>query len=75
MRCFFHLVNADRSLRDEEGVEVADLHEARSEVRKAITELRQADALLAKDWQGWRIDVSNESGDVLFSIHLSGRGA
>jgi hypothetical protein len=70
MRCFLNLHNTDEAILDEEGVEVAKLEDLRSEVAKDINEVRSADPLVARDWKGWRLEATDPSGAVLFSVHL-----
>ena len=70
MRCFFHLVDAHGSIRDEDGLEVADLDELRREAEDAVEELRSADRSVARDWKGWRMEVTDTSGAVLLTINL-----
>lgn len=70
MRCYFNLLNGGETILDKDGLEVTDLNEARSEVLKAIKEVR-AETKIANDWQGWRMDVVDEAGSVLLSIPLN----
>jgi hypothetical protein len=70
VRIYFHLTSAHDVIRDSEGVEVADLQEALLEATKTVEELRQADASAARDWSGWRLDVTDAAGCVLFSLGL-----
>jgi hypothetical protein len=71
MRCFFNLVHADSSMPDAEGVEVADLAELRAEVAKAIEEVRHADPGAPRDWNGWRMEVTDPTGAILLTVDLS----
>jgi hypothetical protein len=70
MRCFFNLHNTDDAILDEEGVEVANVEELRAEVAKGIKEVRSADPLVARAWKGWRLEATNPSRAVLFSVNL-----
>jgi hypothetical protein len=70
MRCFFNLVNTNEAILDEEGVEVASVDELRAEVAKEIEELRSADPLSARAWKGWKLEATEPSGAVLFSVNL-----
>ena len=70
MRLYFHLVSTDEVIRDREGVEVADLHEARAQAVRAIRELRQKDPSAPRDWSGWTLTVADESEAVVFSLDL-----
>ena len=69
MRVLFHLMDESETIRDEEGVEVSDLDEAKAEARNAIQELREKDAA-ARDWAGWKLQASDEKGALLFSLRL-----
>ncbi|MCG7391960.1 hypothetical protein MHY87_03445 [Microvirga sp. ACRRW] len=56
---------------DEEGVEVRDLDQAWAQALKAIAELRaEADDELI-DWDRWRLEATDSSGKVLFSLKLT----
>jgi hypothetical protein len=70
MRCFFNLHNTDEAILDKEGVEVASIDELRLEVAKAVEEVRTADPLRAREWKGWRLEATDPSGGVLFSVNL-----
>jgi hypothetical protein len=69
MRCYFHLSDGHSLISDDEGIEVADLDEARSEAMKAIEEFR-AEAAAAEHRTGWRMDITDESGTIFLSIDL-----
>ena len=71
MRCFFNLVDGESSISDLEGVEVVDLAELRAEVAKAIDEIRQADPGAPRDWNGWRMEVTDPTGATLVTVDLS----
>jgi hypothetical protein len=51
-RYYFHLANRRDFIRDEDGLELADLAQARTEALKAIEELRQENPVAAMDWAG-----------------------
>ena len=67
MRCYFNLVH---TIPDEDGVEVADLDEARVLAAEAITELIANGENEIADWRGWHIAVTDGSGAVVFTIRL-----
>ena len=71
MRCFFNLVDGHSCMLDPEGVEVVDLAELRAEVTKAIDEIRQADPGAPRDWNGWRMEVTDPKGAILLTVDLS----
>ncbi|MGF9757430.1 hypothetical protein AAII07_19740 [Microvirga sp. 0TCS3.31] len=57
MRCYFHLVNSQEIIPDEEGVEILDLERAGEFALRAIEELREEAIQAGASWQGWRLDV------------------
>jgi hypothetical protein len=67
MRCYFNLVH---TIPDEDGVEVADLDEARALAAEAITELIANGENEIADWRGWHIAVTDGSGTIAFTIRL-----
>jgi hypothetical protein len=71
MRCYFHLLSPYGMIRDDVGVEVTDMRMAEAEALKAIEEIRQEDNCTDKEWQGWRLNVTDCSGHLLLSISLS----
>ena len=75
MRCYFHLVNVSEVMRDTEGLEVADLDQAHVESLVTLDALAQTNKAAAATWAGWRLDVCDASGALLFSIGLDGTGA
>ena len=70
MRCHFDLIDAHQTLIDDQGVEVADVDEARTLARDAIREAIQEGALNLADCLGWRLEARDASGAVLFAIRL-----
>jgi hypothetical protein len=42
----------------------------RAHAQKAVEELRSEDLSAARDWKGWRLEVTNTSGAVLLTINL-----
>jgi hypothetical protein len=70
MRCFFNLVDGHSSLFDPAGVEVADMKELRAEVSKAIEEIRLGEPDAARDWNGWRMEVTDPKGAILLTVDL-----
>jgi hypothetical protein len=67
MRCFLNLHNTDEAIFDEE---VANAEELRAEVAKVVKEVRSAAPLVASEWKGWRLEATDPSGAVLFSVNL-----
>jgi hypothetical protein len=70
MRCYFNLLSASDIIRDTDGIEVDDLEEARAQALRAVEELREDNNVTNDDWQGWRLEVVDENGTLLFAISL-----
>jgi len=70
MRCYFHVLTATGVIRDEEGIEVADLNHARAEALAALHEVREEDEAAGTEWQKGTLQVSDYAGAVLFSLRL-----
>ena len=71
MRCYFNLVNGTEEIIDDDGIEVSGIDQARTQAMKAIAELRHEDNTVASEWKNWRLEVSDDEGEVLFSISLA----
>ncbi len=70
LRCHFNLACAHQTLVDQEGVEVADVDQARTlAIEVALDLIRTGEAQIA-DWRGWRLEATNGSGAVLFTLSL-----
>jgi len=69
MRCYFHLENDTSRLPDEDGIEVADLLEARTQAFMAVQEVlgEHSDT---DGWRGWRLRVVDVTGDLMFFLPL-----
>ena len=72
MRLFFHLVDKQDTIHDLEGVEVADLEQARTEAMRALAAMREEDPAAPQDWSGWTLRVTDASGRVVLSLDLDG---
>jgi hypothetical protein len=70
MRCYFHLIKGDAIIRDDIGVEVADVDEARREAMTTISEMATQEPNLAREGAGWTLIVTDPAGAVLVAIPL-----
>ena len=68
MRCYFKLIGSDQTITDEEGLEVADMEEARTFAREAIREMAQDGVAEIAHWRGWQMEAQDASGTVLFTV-------
>lgn len=70
MRLYFDLRDKQYTLPDVEGVEVSDIAQAKRVALELVLKLHQDDASAAQDWSGWRLNVVDAAGVVVFSIDL-----
>ncbi len=68
MRCYFNLVSSHHTITDEEGLEVADVAEARTFARAAVAEMVQDGIAEIAHWRGWQMEARDASGTVLFTM-------
>ncbi|MFL6180647.1 MAG: DUF6894 family protein [Actinomycetes bacterium] len=68
MRCYFNLVSSHHTITDEDGLEVADVEEARTFAREAVTEMVHDGVAEIAHWRGWEMEARDASGAVLFTI-------
>ncbi len=61
MHCFFHLVNGNRTVPDDEGIDVPDVEHARREAIATIQELLFDSAQSGVDWSGWRLAIADDT--------------
>ncbi|WP_414471507.1 DUF6894 family protein [Microvirga sp. M2] len=57
-------------IRDEEGVLVTDLQVAVIYAMEVVQELRAEDPTSVAEWQGWRLDITDDTGRVIESLAL-----
>ena len=68
MRCYFNLVSSHHTITDDEGLEVANLEEARTFAREAVAEMVQDGIAEIAHWRGWELEARDASGTVLFTM-------
>ena len=68
MRCYFNLVSSHHTIIDNEGLEVADVEEARTFAREAVAEMVQDGVAEIAHWRGWKMEARDASGTVLFTM-------
>ena len=73
MRCYFNLVSSHQTVTDEEGLEVADVEEARTFAREAVAEMVQDGVAEIAHWRGWEMEARDASGTVLFTMGFDAR--
>ena len=68
MRYYFNLVSSHHTIIDNEGLEVADVEEARTFAREAVAEMVQDGVSEIAHWRGWELEARDASGTVLFTV-------
>jgi hypothetical protein len=68
MHCYFNLVSSHHTITDDEGLEVADVEEARTFARAAVEEMVQDGVAEIAHWRGWEMEARDASGTVLFTM-------
>ena len=68
MHCYFNLVSSHHTITDEEGLEVADVAEARTFAREAVAEMTQDGVAEIARWRGWALEARDAVGTVLFTM-------
>ena len=70
MRLYFHLVSNFAEIPDQNGIEVGESGDVRPQILKALEEIRKERPDLLEEGRGWRLNVADDSGQVLFSLAL-----
>jgi hypothetical protein len=74
-RYYFNLTNGDSMIRDEEGITASSLQAAVVSAMEAVEELRAQDPSNSDEWQGWRLEIVDASGQAVQSIPLDALSA
>lgn len=67
---FFFDVQDGAFIPDDEGIELADLRAARISAAELAGALLKDEAESFWHANGWRVDVKDEAGSVLFALHF-----
>jgi len=70
VRYYFNLTDGAEAIRDEDGIELSDIHSALLQAMKAIDELRLEDPTSSQEWKGWRMEIVDASGRIVHSLSL-----
>jgi hypothetical protein len=68
LRIYFHLVGRSATIPDTEGVDVDDLGEVRAAIAQEVGQLMRE--FPEDDRRGWQLRVTDEAGEVLFTVPL-----
>lgn len=69
-RFYFNLTDGSSMIRDDEGIEVSSIQAAVIAAMEAVEDLRAQDPLSSDEWQGWRLEVVDASGQAVQTIPL-----
>lgn len=69
-RYYFNITNGETMIRDEEGVEASSIQAAVVSALEALEELRVQDPLHSDEWQGWRLEIVDATGQAVQIIPL-----
>lgn len=69
-RYYFNLTDGDTVIRDLEGVEAPSIQAAVRSAMEAVEELRAQDPSNSDEWQGWRLEIVDASGQAVVTIPL-----
>jgi hypothetical protein len=72
-RYYFNLTDGETMIRDEEGVEATNIQAAVISALEAAEELRAQDPSNSDEWQGWRLEIVDASGQAVQTIPLDAR--
>lgn len=69
-RFYFNLTNGEDVIRDDEGILVTDIQAALTYAMEVVQELRAEDPLATAEWKGWRLEIADDTGQVIERISL-----
>ena len=69
MRCYFHLEDGNSMIPDADGIEVADLADARNQATRAVLDVLGEEPE-TEGWSSWRLRVVDGAGKLLFLLPL-----
>src|SRR5687767_8682864 len=74
-RYYFNLTDGETMIRDEEGIEASSIQAATVSALEAAEELRAQDPANSDEWQGWRLEIVDASGQAVQTIPLDALSA
>lgn len=74
-RYHFNLTDGDTMIRDLEGTEASSIQAAVRSAMEAIEELRAHEPSNSDEWQGWRLEIVDASGQAVVTIPLDALSA
>jgi len=69
-RYYFNLTNGKEIICDDKGLQLADINTVVAYAIKAIEELRTEVPSPSEEWLGWRMEIVNNIGEVVWVIPL-----
>ena len=74
-RYYFNLTNGETMIRDEAGIVASSVQAAVVSAMEAVEELRAQDPSHADEWQGWRLEIVDASGQAVQAVPLDALSA
>lgn len=74
-RYYFNLTDGDTMIRDLEGIEAPSIQAAVRSAMEAVEELCAQDPSNSDEWQGWRLEIVDASGQAVVTIPLDALSA
>ncbi|WP_246812430.1 DUF6894 family protein [Microvirga sp.] len=74
-RYYFNLTDGETMIRDEEGIEASSIQAAVVSAMEAVEELRAQDPSNSDEWQGWRLEIVDASGQAVQTFQLDALSA
>jgi hypothetical protein len=69
-RFYFNLTNGENVICDDVGTLVPDVYAALTYALEVMEELRTEDPSVEADWLDWRVEITDQTGQVLESLSL-----
>jgi hypothetical protein len=69
-RFYFNLTNGENVICDDVGTLVPDVYAALTYALEVMEELRTEDSSVEADWLDWRVEITDQTGQVLESLSL-----
>ena len=62
---YFHVINGEETIRDEEGIDLANMDEVREEALQAARQIMAELVLTGKDLDNRRFEIEDDAGETM----------
>ncbi|KMO30250.1 DUF6894 family protein [Methylobacterium aquaticum] len=73
-RYFFDIMDSTQSVPDEAGLDCRDLAEAYRQARTLIADAMNGPEATCIDWRAWRVEVRDETRELIFTVPFPPHG-